>query len=221
MRRRIVTIDGPAGVGKSTVARLVAQRLGFRYLDTGAMYRSLTWQALRKGLDLHDARRLGRFLSSTRLTVRHTRGGDRWCVDGHDVTRVIRTERISRVVNDIAAVPVVRRWLHRLQRQLGEGGKVVVEGRDVGTVVFPRARWKIFLEASFGERVRRRVHDLHMKGDRVSPVSVARALRRRDARDRRRTLHPLRPAPDAVIVDSTHCTAEQTVRTILQLIRAR
>ncbi|MBI3291731.1 MAG: (d)CMP kinase [Elusimicrobia bacterium] len=214
----IITIDGPAGSGKSTVAQLVAQRLGYRYLDSGAMYRALTWQALQAGIHLCDSRALTRLLSRTRLTMRQTKVGTRWFVNGRDVTRVIRAERISQVVNDIAAVPVVRHWLHRLQRRIAQGGEVVAEGRDMGTVVFPRARWKFFLVASFPERVRRRMAQLHAQGHHVSRVSIARALKRRDARDRRRTLHPLRPAPQAIKVDSTQLAPEQTVAAILHLI---
>jgi cytidylate kinase len=204
----IITIDGPAGAGKSSAARALAQRLGFEFLDTGAMYRAVTLAALRAGVDLTDQEALGRLVAGLRLEVRP----GLVLLDGVDVTEAIRTAEVTAATSPVADSPVVRRRLAELQRRLAAGRDVVCEGRDQGTVVFPEADCKFFLVADPRERARRRQREMAARGEAVDLATVLAAQEARDRRDAARDLAPMRPAPDAVVVDSTQRDLDAVVR---------
>jgi cytidylate kinase len=207
----LVAIDGPAGSGKSTVARAVAARLRLEYLDTGAMYRSVALASLRRGIDAHDGPALGRLAEGLDITV-----DDRVFVDGVDATTEIRGPEVTAIVSAVAAHPPVRAAMVRRQRQWAEArGGGVVEGRDIGTVVFPGADLKVFLTASEEERARRR------QRDEAAPDvdAVAADLARRDTLDSSRAASPLRPAADAVVVDTTARTVDDVVDEVVGLLR--
>jgi CMP/dCMP kinase len=206
----IVAIDGPAGAGKSTVARALAERLGFRYLDTGAMYRALTWLAMQRGLDLSAADNLATLARSEPVTFDDD--GRVW-IAGTDVTASIRGARVDRMVPVVAAHPAVREVMRDRQRQLGRDGDVVIEGRDIGTVVAPDAQVKVYLVADRDERAKRRAAE--RPG--IGADALATDLRVRDAKDAVR----MRPAEDAQEIDTTHLQVEQVVEQIEQLVRAR
>jgi len=213
----IVTIDGPAGAGKSTVARRLAARLGFRFLDTGAMYRAVAWAAVRDGLDLDDAEAVATL--ARRLTIELA--GKRVLVDRVDVTEAIRTSQITSVTHYAADNPQVRKHLVLLQRQAAGDDNVVSEGRDQGTVVFPNAGCKIFLTASPAERARRRVADLAARGEQRELEAVLAEQSLRDERDSVRAVGPLVPAADAVHVSTDGLEADEVVVRIEQLVRSR
>ena len=206
----IVAIDGPAGAGKSTVARALADRLGFRYLDTGAMYRALTWLAMQRGLDLSAADELAT-LARTEPVTFDAEG--RVLIAGIDVTASIRGPRVDRMVPVVAAHPAVREVMRERQRQLGQDGDVVIEGRDIGTVVAPDAEVKVYLVADRDERAKRRAAE--RPG--IGADALATDLRVRDAKDAVR----MRPAEDAQEIDTTNLQVEQVVEQIEQLVRAR
>ena len=218
--RPIVTIDGPAGCGKSTAAAALARTLGYLYLDTGAMYRALALKSLSRGIAATDARQLGRLARRTDVALR----GDRrqilrvW-LDGADVTRAIRTATVAARASEIAAIPAVRRAMVAQQRRLGRRGRVVAEGRDTGTVVFPDAAWKFYLTASPAARARRRWRDLQRVGQALPYAQVLRAVRARDRRDTTRVSSPLRRARGAILVDTTRRAAAHTLRTLLKFLR--
>ena len=215
----VVAIDGPAGAGKSTTARLVAERLGFLYLDTGAMYRALTWKALATGMALEDGEALTRLAESFRLDVRQTSSGGSFQVDGVDVTARIRSPEISRAVPEVARVPGVRHALVELQRRIGTQGPIVAEGRDIGTVVFPAAQVKVFLEATLEERARRRREELLAKGLEQPLEELVEEIRARDAIDSEREASPLVKAADAFVLDTTGLSVEAQVEEVLRAVR--
>jgi cytidylate kinase len=217
MNSFVVAIDGPAASGKSTTARLVAERLGFVYLDTGAMYRAVTWKAQAEGVPPEDEEALGRLAESIRLALEN----DRIRVDGQDVTEAIRAPEISRGVSDVAKVPAVRRAMVTLQRQVASRGPCVVEGRDIGTVVFPDAALKVFLVASLPERARRRAREQAGRGAGQPVAEIESEIRRRDAIDSSRADSPLTRAPDAVDLDTTGLTVEEQVEAVVRLVRDR
>jgi cytidylate kinase len=212
----IITIDGPAGAGKSTAARALALRLGFEYLDTGAMYRAVTLAALRAGIDLRDQDALAGLLGGLRLEM----PPGRVLLDGEDVTAAIRMQAVTEASGPIASSPVVRRHLVGLQRDLARGRDIVCEGRDQGTVVFPEAACKFFLDADPRERARRRHRELLARGEPAELDEVFRAQQERDRRDAARDLAPMVPAPDAVVLDSTALTADEVVDRMEQRVRA-
>ncbi len=214
----VVAIDGPAASGKSTTARLVAERLGFLYLDTGAMYRAVTWKALDTGIAPDDPEALGRLAAELRLTLETTADGVHVRVDGEDVTDRIRAPEISRNVSTVARVPAVRRRMVEIQRQLGRETSCVVEGRDIGTVVFPEAPVKIFLQASIEERARRRHAELAQQGVQQGLADLEAEIARRDRMDSEREDSPLRPAPDALALDTTGLTIEAQVAEVLRVV---
>jgi cytidylate kinase len=206
----IVAIDGPAGAGKSTVARALAERLGFRYLDTGAMYRALTWLAMKRGLDLGNAEALARLAQEQPVLFSE---GDRVSIAGTDVTSSIRSDRVDRMVPVVARHTPVREVMRDRQRQLGRDGDVVIEGRDIGTVVAPQAEVKVYLVADREVRARRRMTE--RPG--IGADALATDLRKRDAKDAER----MQPAPDAIEIDTTSLEVEDVVDRIEALVRER
>jgi cytidylate kinase len=218
-RPLIIAIDGPSGAGKGTVARAVAAELGYRHVDTGAMYRALAWKAVHEKLTLEDESALAALAGRAVIDV--SDGVVR--VDGHDVKQAIRTPEIDRAAAVVARQPAVRDVLVRKQREMGVRGAVVMEGRDIGTVVFPAADLKIYLDASPEERARRRATDpSHAAGKGVAAVQeVASALAERDRSDSTRTASPLALAPDAVHIDTTGVGIEDVVERVLALVRER
>lgn len=216
---RIVAIDGPAGAGKSTVARRVAERLGFAFLDTGAMYRAATWRALARGVDLDDPGALEASTRDMRLEMDETPRGQRVAVDGEDVTAAIRTPEVTRLIYKLDQIPGVRRILVDHQRRFGERGPTVAEGRDIGTVVFPAAKCKIYLDASLDCRTRRRAAELAAKGLPVDFGQLREEIRDRDEKSATRADSPLRRADDAVLLDTTELTADEVVEAIASLAR--
>jgi cytidylate kinase len=219
--RLIVAIDGPAGAGKSTVARMVGRRLGLLFLDTGAMYRAVTWKALTEGVPLDDAEAMTRLARNSQIELLPSDAGDRVRIDGQDVTEAIRSPEVTRHVSQVAAHAGVREVLVERQRELGKSGDVIAEGRDIGTVVFPQASVKIFLVASPMERARRRAKDLEAMGQDVDLDALAAEIARRDAYDSSRAVSPLKPAPDAIHLDTDAMTREQVVERILEIARER
>lgn len=215
MNRLVIAIDGPAGAGKSTVARRVAQELGLVFLDTGAMYRALTWKALGEGLDLADEAALTALAQRSAIAFTPGPEGDRVAIDGEDVTEAIRTPEVTRRVSEVAKVAGVRRELVAQQQQIGLTGGVVAEGRDIGTVVFPRADLKVFLVASPGERARRRARDLERAGHVVDVDALELEIARRDSLDSNREHSPLKAAEDAVLLDSDGLSADEVVAAIV------
>jgi cytidylate kinase len=219
MRRRpVVAIDGPTAAGKSTVARGVARRLGLRYVDTGAMYRSVAVAALRRGLNLDDAGAVTRLADG--LTILFA-AADRVLVDGEDVTEAIRTPEASDGASRVSVIPGVRTAMVARQRAMGAEGGVVMEGRDIGTVVFPDADVKVFLQASLDVRARRRHAELLARGQVVDLEEVRRSEAERDRRDQTRSHSPLRPAEGAVVLDTTATTVDDVVEVIVRLVQER
>jgi len=213
-RPLIVAIDGPSGAGKGTVARAVARELGYKHIDSGAMYRAVGWKALRDGVPLDNEAEVAALAERATIEV----ATSRVTIDGHDVTRAIRTPEIDRAATAVARLPRVRAILVDRQRQLGAEGGIVMEGRDIGTVVFPHADVKVYLDASPEERARRRASDPAHTGGPAAVSDVATALIQRDEIDRTRTASPLYAAADAVIVDTTGKNVEAVVREVLEVI---
>jgi cytidylate kinase len=216
----IVAIDGPAGAGKSTVARAVARRLGLAYLDTGAMYRGLTWLALQRGVDPADGPSLAGLARDVPMAIEPTRDGDRVRVDGQDVTEAIRLPEVSGRVSEVSAHPGVREEMVAAQRALLSSGGWVSDGRDVGTVVCPGADLKVFLMASLEERARRRRAELAARGVEIDEATVLEDVRRRDHLDTTRDTSPLRVAPGAIVIDSSEIEADDVVERIVRLVEA-
>ena len=218
-RRPLIAIDGPSGAGKGTVARAVAARLHYRHIDTGAMYRAVAWKAVQEDLDLSNEDALAALASRVRLHV----GDGVTAVDGHDVRAAIRTPQIDSAAAAVARQPRVRQILIAQQREMGARGGVVMEGRDIGTVVFPQAEVKVYLDASPEERARRRAEDpAHAAGrGGVAVKDIASALAARDRSDTTRAASPLALAPDAVLIDTTGVPIEEVVERVLALVRER
>jgi len=213
----IITIDGPAGAGKSSAAQGLAKRLGFEFLDTGAMYRAVTLAALRTGIDLRDNAALGRLLESVHLEM----PPGRVLLDGKDVSDQIRTREVEQATGLIADSPVVRRRLGEMQRAIAVGRRMVCEGRDQGTIVFPDAFCKFFLSAAVEERARRRQAQMAARGETVELATLLPAIETRDRRDAARESAPMRPAADAVIVDSTGLSLDEVVDRMETEVRRR
>ena len=214
----IIAIDGPSGAGKGTVARALAARLGYRHIDTGAMYRALAWKAMHDGVDLADEAATAALGARATFDVE----GGRIGIDGHDVAAAIRTPEMDKASAWLARHPEVRRVLVARQRTYGEGGGVVMEGRDIGTVVFPDADVKIYLDASPEERARRRAADpAHTSSKSAHLSDVATALAERDKSDSTRAVSPLAVAPDAVVIDTTGVLVDRVVEQVLELVEKR
>jgi len=217
-KRLIIAIDGPSGAGKGTVARQVAARLGYRHVDTGAMYRALAWKAAHDGLDLTDEAAVSALGARATFVLE----GGRVEIDGHDVRAAIRTPEIDKAAAAVARHPAVRKVLVAVQRKLGESGGVVMEGRDIGTVVFPEADVKVYLDASPEERARRRAADpAHTSSKNAQLADVATALAERDRSDSTRAVSPLAIAQNAVVIDTTTLPIEDVIERVLALIADR
>lgn len=215
----IITIDGPAGAGKSTLGRRLAQTLGFLYLDSGALYRAVAWQGLRLGLDLNDTSSLEALLTGFRPEITADAAGFALRVDGKDVTTALRTPAVSQGASVVAVQPLVRRWVRERLRDLGKNGGIVADGRDLGTVVFPEARWKFYLDASLTVRARRRRQEWQQSGKPSALADITNELEARDYRDENRAEAPLQVPPDAVVIDSSNLSIEGVVAACLARIR--
>jgi len=222
-RKVIVAIDGPAGAGKSTIARHLARHFGLLNLETGAMYRAFALKALRAGVALDESKCLEELAAETTVRLEPGEEENRVLLDDEDVTGLIRNQTVTDAASRVSVFPAIRAWMVRLQQQLGADGGVVMEGRDIGTVVFPHADVKIFLDAAPEVRGLRRFDQLDQAGPSpaVQPEEVIRDLRARDARDRNRADSPLKPAPDANLLDSTNMTLEEAVRAAEDIVSSK
>ncbi len=223
MSRHIsVAIDGPSGAGKSTLSRVAATELGFVYVDTGAIYRTVAFHTLRRGVDPQDASAVERLLPEIRIAMEYDGEGlQRMYLNGEDLTDLIRTQEISMAASKVSVHPAVRSFLLNMQREMAEKYSVIMDGRDIGTVVLPDADVKIFLTASSEARARRRWRDLQERGTAKDFQQLLQETRERDEADMNRAAAPLRPAEDAVLLDTTELTFEESGRRILEIIRER
>jgi cytidylate kinase len=215
MSKLIIAIDGPVGSGKSTVARRVAELLGYTHLDSGAMYRGVAWKALRDGVPLDSPAQLAALANAVRIDLVPRGGKLQVILDGEDITDLIRTREVSHAASVVAVVPGVRHPMVAEQRRAGAHGGIVMEGRDIGTAVFPHADLKVFLDASPEVRAERRQRELQEKGEGLELEKVLADVRERDRRDREREMSPLVRAADAVVVDNTAMDGEETARVIV------
>ncbi|MFH1540689.1 MAG: (d)CMP kinase [Elusimicrobiota bacterium] len=216
MRKKlIIAIDGPAGAGKSTIAKIVAKKLGYLYVDTGAMYRAITWKATVNKINMQDEKKIVEMTKKIDIKLVQSDNKLKIFVDGENVSEKIRSEDITKNTNTIAAIAGVRKILREKQRLFGKKGGIVMEGRDIGTAVFPNAEKKFYLDAKPTQRALRRWKELKAKGKRVSLKKITEAVRRRDYRDMHRGISPLKKAEDAIVIDSTNLTLELVAQKIL------
>ncbi|HYA87012.1 MAG TPA: (d)CMP kinase [Nitrospirota bacterium] len=217
-KKLVIALDGPSGAGKSTVARLLAQQLGYIYIDTGAMYRAIGWKAKREGIDPTDERRLADLCLRTEVLLKNDDSDPKVFVDGKDVSGEIRTPEMGMMASSVSKSPAVRARLLALQRELGKSGGVVMDGRDIGTVVFPDAEVKFFLDASAEERGRRRYLELRAKGMDVDLARITKEIQDRDKQDSGRALAPLRKAEDALLLDTTRMSIDDVLSAMLSVV---
>lgn len=218
LKKLVIAIDGPAASGKSTTARLVAERLGYIYIDTGAMYRAMTLKVLEKQIDPRDNDRIAALADHTEIRIQVKGSQMRITLDGKDVTNAIRSPSVTNAVSAVSALPCVRDVMVREQRRMGDSGGIVVEGRDIGTVVFPRADVKIFMVAEVGRRAQRRRKDLQQQGINVDIGQLEKEILVRDQKDSQRNISPLKKAVDAFVLDTTELTIEEQVNKILEKV---
>jgi CMP/dCMP kinase len=218
-KKIIIAIDGPAGSGKSTLASLLARKYNYINIETGAMYRALALKAMESGVSLDDANALEQLAGQSRIDLVPRPEGSRVLLDGKDVTERLRQQDVTDAASKVSVHPAVRAWMVNSQRQMGRGGGVVMEGRDIGTKVFPHAEVKIFLDAAPEVRGNRRF--LQNPGVEAKEKSVIEELRARDLRDRTRVTSPLVPAPDAVLIDSTSLTLDQVVQKAIEIVESK
>jgi len=218
-RKLIIAIDGPAGAGKSTIASRLARKLGYKNLESGAMYRALALKAIEWDVSFEDEAALVNLADQSRIRLEPSLGGNRVLLDERDVSSRVRERDVTEAASRVSVHPRVREWMVARQREMGIGGGVVMEGRDIGTKVFPDADLKIFLDADPVVREQRRLEQQRIKGP--SAVSIAAELRERDQRDRTRANSPLLPAPDAVILDSTNLSEDKVLETVEELARKK
>ncbi|RPI79382.1 MAG: (d)CMP kinase [Desulfobacteraceae bacterium] len=216
----IITIDGPAGSGKSTISKQAAKELNILYLDTGAMYRAVAFQAKQQGVDFQDGKALGDLCAGLNLRFQKDSEQYRLFLGAEDISAVIRSPEMDMLSSGVSAVAEVRRAMTELQRKIGAHGDLVAEGRDMGTVVFPQAEYKFFLTASPEARAERRFRERRARGEAVDLSTVATELKTRDEQDSRRILAPLRQASDAKLIDTTELSPDQVTTLILQAVRA-
>ena len=220
MKKIVVAIDGPAGAGKSTIAKLVAEKLGYAYIDTGAMYRSVAWKFLQTGKDF-DEDLISTLAKTMVIEFKPEASVNRVFVDGAEVTDAIRSAEVTANVSRVAAIGAVREAMVAQQRRMGESGGVLMDGRDIGTVVFPNAQLKIFLTASVEERALRRYKELMAKGQDVDLAQLKENIASRDKQDSERAISPLRQAEDALLLDTSHMNIEQVTAKILHLVEEK
>ncbi len=216
MKKIVIAIDGPAGSGKSSSAKIVAERLGYIYIDTGAMYRAVTLEALRRGIAENEAE-ICKILDEINIELRTSPQGQRTILNGEDVSDDIRLPGVTRLVSPVSAIGCVREKLVAEQRRIGERGGIVMDGRDIGTVVFPNAELKIYLVASIEARTERRAKELRAKGIRVEIEEIKKQIIERDNYDSSRAISPLRKAEDAILIDTSEMTLEQQSELIIEL----
>lgn len=213
--KSVITIDGPSGAGKGTIARLLAKQLGYKYLDTGALYRAVAWKVRKEQIPLDNEEALNKLLGNIDITF----NGDRVVVDGTDVSSAIRTAEIGELSSQVSAIPAVRAGLFSIQRDMCLQGKVVIEGRDTGTVVFPESENKFYLDASLEERARRRYEELKQKDPDITLETTIGDIRRRDVRDSSRKTSPLKKTDDMIYIDSTNMSIDEVAETIIDNLR--
>lgn len=214
-----IAIDGPAGAGKSTIARALAAQIGFIYVDTGALYRTVGLFMLRVGVDPADAEAVVPRLDGVQIALTFSEGEQHVLLSGEDVSEAIRTPEVSMAASAVSAIPAVRAFLLSLQKELAAANNVIMDGRDIGTVILPDAQLKIFLTASPQARAQRRFAQLQEKGEAVSYDEVLRDIQKRDEQDMTRAAAPLKPAPDARLVDTSDCTLEESIARVRELVR--